>query len=40
MINIENVSMRFNLGIEKSFTIKQGFVNLFDPKIRKKNKKL
>lgn len=40
MINIENVSMRFNLGIEKSFTIKQGFVNLFDPKIRKKNKEL
>ncbi len=39
MINIKNVSMKFNLGIEKGFSIKQGFVNFFDPKIRKKNKK-
>lgn len=31
--------MRFSLGIEKSFSLKQGFVNLFDPKIRKKKKK-
>ena len=40
MINIENVSMKFNLGIEKGFSIKQGFVNFFDPKVRKRNKEL
>ncbi len=40
MIDIKNVSMRFNLGIEKGFSIKQGFVNLFDPKIRKQRKKI
>lgn len=40
MINIENVSMKFNLGIEKGFSIKQSFINFFDPKIRKKNKEL
>ena len=34
MIDIDNVSMKFNLGIEKSFSLKQGFVNIF-----KKNKK-
>lgn len=39
MINIKNVGMKFNLGIEKSFSLKQGFVNLFDPRIRKKRKK-
>lgn len=39
MININNVGMKFNLGIEKSFSLKQGFVNLFDPRIRKKKKK-
>ena len=40
MINIENVSMRFNLGIEKGFSIKQGFIDFFDPKSRKKKKEL
>ena len=40
MIDIKNVSMRFNLGIEKGFSIKQGFVNFFDPKIRKQRKKI
>lgn len=41
MIEVKNISMRFNLGIEKSFSIKQGFVDLFDKKKRreKKNKK-
>lgn len=39
MIYIKNVSMKFNLGIEKGFSIKQAFVNLFDPKQRKKKKK-
>ena len=34
MINIDKVSMKLYLGIEKSFSLKQGFVNIF-----KKNKK-
>lgn len=38
MINIEHVSMKFNLGIEKNFSLKQAFVNTLDPKIRKKKK--
>ncbi len=36
MINIENVSMKFNLGIEKDFSIKQAFVNLFTKKGKRK----
>ena len=36
MINIENVSMKFNLGIEKEFSIKQAFVNFFSGKKKKK----
>ena len=36
MINIEHVSMKFNLGIEKDFSIKQAFVNLFTKKNRRK----
>ena len=39
MIDVKNVSMRFNLGIEKGFSLKQGFVDLFDKNKRKKNKK-
>ena len=38
MIYIENVSMKFNLGIEKNFSLKQAFVNLLDPNIKKKKK--
>ena len=38
MISVKNVSMKFNLGIEKEFSIKQAFVNFFSPK-NKKNKK-
>ena len=38
MIKVDNVSMRFNLGIEKNFSIKQFFINLFQPK-RKRPKK-
>lgn len=34
MIQVDNVSMRFNLGIEKNFSIKQFFIDFF-----KKNKK-
>ena len=36
MIKIENVSMRFNLGIEKNFSIKEAFISVFDKKRRKK----
>lgn len=32
MIEIDNVSMRFNLGIEKGFSIKQWFIDLLKPK--------
>ncbi len=38
MIKVKDVSMRFNLGIDKGFSLKQGFVNLLDPKMRKKHK--
>ena len=36
MIKIENVSMKFNLEIEKDFSMKQAFVNFFTKK-KKKN---
>lgn len=39
MIDIKNVSMKFNLGIEKEFSIKQAFVNFLSPKKRKTKKK-
>ena len=39
MIEVSHVSMKFNLGIEKGFSIKQAFVNFFDPKYHKKKKK-
>lgn len=39
MIEIENVSMKFNLGIEKEFSIKQAFVDFFSFKKRKDKKK-
>ena len=29
MIEVDNVSMRFNLGIEKGFSLKQAFVDIF-----------
>ena len=32
MIKVENVSMKFNLGIEKNFSLKLFFINLFKPK--------
>ncbi len=37
MIEVNNVSMRFNLGIEKGFSIKQLFVDLGKKKETKKN---
>lgn len=36
MIKIENVSMKFNLEIEKDFSMKQAFVDLFTKKKKKK----
>lgn len=38
MIKLENVSMKFNLGIEKEFSIKQAFVNFFSGKKNKRKK--
>ena len=38
MIELDNVSMNFNLGIEKNFSIKQAFVDFFNPKHKKKKK--
>ena len=34
MIRLENISMRFNLGIEKNFSIKEAFIGIFDKKRR------
>lgn len=39
MIEVNNVSMRFNLGIEKGFSLKQGFVDLFNAEKRKEKNK-
>lgn len=39
MVDVNNVSMRFNLGVEKGFSLKQGFIDLFDRKKRKEKKK-
>ena len=38
MIELKNVTMKFNLGIEKNFSIKQAFVNFFNPKHKKQKK--
>lgn len=37
MIKVNDVSMRFNLGIEKNFSLKQGFINFFKRKKKEKN---
>ena len=37
MIKVNNISMKFNLGIEKNFSLKQGFINLLSGKKMKKN---
>ena len=39
MIKINNVSMKFNLGIEKNFSLKLFFINMFKLKKEKKEKK-
>jgi len=38
MIKVNNVSMRFNLGIEKNFSLKQFFIDTLSPKKRKDKK--
>lgn len=38
MVKINDVSMRFNLGIEKEFSLKQWFVDIFKPRKSKKEK--
>ena len=37
MIKIDNISMKFNLGIEKNFSVKQLFINFFKGKKQNKN---
>ena len=37
MIDVKKVSMKFNLGMEKDFSIKQAFINLFSRKKRNKD---
>ena len=38
MVKADHISMRFNLGIEKGFSLKQGFVDLFNFKKRREKK--
>lgn len=38
MVNVKRVSMKFNLGIEKNFSLKQFFVDILSPKRRKQKK--
>lgn len=40
MIDVKNVTMKFDLGIEKNFSAKQLFISVFDPKYKKQPKKL
>lgn len=37
MIKVNNVSMRFNLGIEKNFSLKQFFIDIFKSKKKEKS---
>lgn len=37
MIELKNISMRFNLGIERNFSLKQGFINIFKKKVKINN---
>lgn len=38
MIKVEDVSMKFNLGIEKNFSLKLFFINMFNPKKKDEKK--
>ena len=37
MIKANNISMRFNLGIEKNFSFKQAFINILSGKKKEKS---
>ena len=39
MIDIEHVTMKFDMGVEKGFSFKELFINTLDPKKRKERKK-
>lgn len=39
MIEVKDVSMKFNLGVEKNFSLKQFFVDVLDPRKHKKKEK-
>ena len=39
MIKVNDVSMKFNLGIEKGFSLKQFFIDILKPRKKKKKKK-
>ena len=39
MIKVEDVSMKFNLGIEKNFSLKLFFINMFKPKKKDEKKR-
>ena len=36
MIKVEHVSMKFNLGIEKNYSMKEAFIAMFDKRRRQK----
>ena len=36
MIKLQDISMKFNLGIEKNYSIKEAFISIFDKKRRVK----
>lgn len=38
MITVKNVSMKFDLGLEKNFSFKQAFINIFDFKKKRRKK--
>ena len=38
MVDVNSISMKFNLGIERGFSLKQGVIDFLNPAKRKKNK--
>ena len=38
MITVNNVSMKFDLGMEKNFSFKQAFINILDFKKKRRKK--
>ena len=39
MIDIKNVTMKFDMGIEKGFSFKQLFINMLDPREKERKTK-